>query len=188
MMMLRKGLGIHGGVGAAQIRSRFTKSLQPMLSRNEQAKPFAPPAAPVKPERAETPCVIGVGVTVTGKITSPGFVQIDGHVQGEVRANTLVINTTAFIQGDVFADSVLVRGKITGNVRSRDVTLRATAHVEGTIFHKLLAVDTGAAFEGQSCPSEKPLGDVSQLRNEKANPRNAPHSTPPIPDHSPPPA
>jgi cytoskeletal protein CcmA (bactofilin family) len=65
--------------------------------------------------------VIGVGVTVTGKITSPGFVQIDGHVQGEVRANTLVINATAFIQGgDVFADPILVRGKITGNVRGRE--------------------------------------------------------------------
>ncbi len=86
-----------------------------------------------------------------------------------MRANTLVINPTAFIQGDVFADSILVRGKITGNVRSCDVTLRATAHVEGTIFHKLLAVDEGAAFEGQSCPSENPMGDVSQLRNEKAN-------------------
>jgi len=154
-----------------------------MLSRNEQAKPFAPPAAPVKPERAETPCVIGVGVTVTGKITSPGFVQIDGHVQGEVRANTLVINTTAIIQGDVFADSILVRGKITGNVRSRDVTLRATAHVEGTIFHKLLAVDAGAAFEGQSCPSEKPMGDVSQLRNEKANTRSEAQVISPVPEY-----
>ena len=143
-----------------------------MISRSEQAKPLAPPppvTAPVKTERAETPCVIGVGVTVTGKITSPGFVQIDGHVQGEVRANTLVINATAFIQGDVFADSILVRGKISGNVRSRDVTLRATAHVEGTIFHKVLAVDTGATFDGQSCPSENPMGDLSRLRNEKAN-------------------
>ena len=155
-----------------------------MLSRNEQAKPFAPPAtAPAKPERAETPCVIGVGVTVTGKITSPGFVQIDGHVQGEVRANTLVINTTAIIQGDVFADSILVRGKITGNLRSRDVTLRATAHVEGTIFHKLLAVDAGAAFEGQSCPSEKPMGDVSQLRNEKANTRSEAQVISPVPEY-----
>jgi len=155
-----------------------------MISRNEQAKPLAPPAiAPVKPERAETPCVIGVGVTVTGKITSPGFVQIDGHVQGEVRANTLVINTTAFIQGDVFADSILVRGKITGNVRSRDVTLRATAHVEGTIFHNLLAVDAGAAFEGQSCPSEKPMGDVSQLRNEKANTRSEAQMISPVPEY-----
>src|SRR5258705_13445605 len=137
-----------------------------MISRSEQAKPLAPPppvTPPVKPERAETPCVIGVGVTVTGKITSPGFVQIDGHVQGEVRANTLVINATAFIQGDVFADSILVRGKISGNVRSRDVTLRATAHVEGTIFHKALAVDTGATFDGQSCPSENPMGDLSRL-------------------------
>src|SRR5258707_15562520 len=162
----------------------FYKRPQPMISRNEQTKPLAPPVtAPVKPERAETPCVIGVGVTVTGKITSPGFVQIDGHVQGEVRANTLVINATAFIQGDVFADSILVRGKISGNVRSRDVTLRATAHVEGTIFHKLLAVDTGATFDGQSCPSENPIGDVSQLRNEKANMGSEAQLTLPAPEH-----
>src|SRR6266699_1859689 len=166
-MMFRKRLEIHAGVGPAQIPSRFTKSPQPMISRNEQAKPLAPPAiAPVKPERAETPCVIGVGVTVTGNITSPGFVQIDGHVQG-----------------DVLADSVLVRGKITGNVRNRDVTLRATAHVEGTIFHNLLAVDTGAAFERQSCPSEKPMGDVSQLRNEKANTRSEAQVISPMPEH-----
>lgn len=161
----------------------FYKSPQAMISRNEQPKPLPPVTAPVKPERAETPCVIGVGVTVTGKITSPGFVQIDGHVQGEVRANTLVINATAFIQGDVFADSILARGKITGNLRGRDVTLRATAHVEGTIFHKLLAVDTGATFEGESCPSENPIGDVSQLRNEKANIVSEAHMIPPVPEH-----
>ena len=154
-----------------------------MISRNEQAKPFAPPVtALAKPERAET-CVIGVGVTVTGKITSPGFVQIDGHVQGEVRAGTLVVNATAFIQGDVFADSILVRGKITGNVRGRDVQLRATAHVEGTIFHKLLAVDAGAAFEGASCPSENPMGDVSQLRNENANEVSEALVISPVPEH-----
>src|SRR6266566_3305252 len=112
-----------------------------MISRSEQTKPLTPPVtAPIKPERAEM-CVIGVGVTMTGKITSPGYVQVEGHVQGEVRANTLVINATASIQGDVFADSILVRGKIAGNVRGRDVQLRATAQVEGTIFHKLLAVD-----------------------------------------------
>jgi cytoskeletal protein CcmA (bactofilin family) len=162
----------------------FYKSAQAMIFRSEQAKLLTPPVtAPVKPERAETPCVIGVGGTVTGKITSPGFVQIDGHVQGEVRANTLVINATAFIQGDVFADSVLVRGKITGNVRGRDVTLRATAHVEGTIFHKLLAVDTGATFEGESCPSENPMGDVSQLRNEKASAGSEAHVISPVLEH-----
>src|SRR5258705_2283995 len=108
----------------------FYKRPQPMISRNEQTKPLAPPVtAPVKPERAETPCVIGVGVTGTGKITSPGVVQIDGHVQGEGRANTMVINATAFIQGDVFADYILVRGESTCNVLSPDVTLRATPPV-----------------------------------------------------------
>ena len=155
-----------------------------MISRSEQAKPLASPVtAPVKPERAETPCVIGVGVTVSGKITSPGFVQIDGHVQGEVRANTLVINAKGFIQGDVFADSILLRGKITGNLRGRDVTLRATAHVEGTIFHKLLAVDTGATFEGESRPSDNPMGDVRQLRNEKANTGSEAQVISPVTEH-----
>jgi cytoskeletal protein CcmA (bactofilin family) len=171
-------------VGPLKIPSRFYESPQAMISRNEQAKPLAPPvAAPVKPERAETPSVIGVGVTLTGKITSPGFVQIDGQVHGEVCANTLVINATAIIQGDVFADSILVRGKITGNVRGRDVTLRATAHVEGTIFHKLLAVDTGATFEGASCPSEYPMGDVSPLRNEQTNTGSEAHVISSVPEH-----
>src|SRR2546421_1824610 len=154
-----------------------------MISRSEQTKPLTPPAtAPVKPERAEM-CVIGVGVTMTGKITSPGYVQIEGNVQGEVRANTLVINATASVQGDVFADSILVRGKIAGNVRGRDVHLRATAHVEGTIFHTLLAVDTGAAFEGKSCPSENPMGEVRQLHTEKANTGSEAQVFSPVPGH-----
>jgi cytoskeletal protein CcmA (bactofilin family) len=154
-----------------------------MISRSEQTNPLTPPVtAPVKPERAET-CVIGVGVTMTGKITSPGYVQVEGHFQGEVRADTLVINATAFIQGDVFADSILVGGKIAGNLRGRDVQLRATAHVEGTIFHKLLAVDAGAAFEGKSCPSENPMGDLRQLRNEKANTGSEAQVISPVPEH-----
>ena len=154
-----------------------------MISRSEQVKPFTPPVtAPVKPERAET-CVIGVGVTMTGKITSHGYVQVEGHVHGDVRANTLVINATASIKGDVFADSILVRGKIAGNVRGRDVQLRATAHVEGTIFHRLLAVEAGAVFEGDSCPSENPMADVRQLRNEKANTGSEVQVISPMPEH-----
>lgn len=141
-----------------------------MMSKGEPVKPVTPPAtAPVKPERAETPCVIGIGVTVVGKITSSGFVQIEGHVEGEVCASTLVINGTACIKGDVFADSILVRGKIAGNVRGRDVQLRSTGHVEGAIFHQLLAVETGAVFEGKSCPSQDPMGKAKQLLEAKAN-------------------
>lgn len=152
-----------------------------MISKSEQPKPITPPNAPVKTERAETPCVIGVGVTVTGKIHSPGFVQIEGTVQGEVRANTLVINSGSVVQGDVFADSVLVRGKIVGNVRGRDVQLRATGHVEGTIFHKVLAIETGAVFDGKSAPSENPMGDVRQTRDEK--PRSETQIIAPVPEH-----
>jgi len=141
-----------------------------MISKSEQPATL-PVATPAKSERAETPCVIGVGVTVVGQIRSSGFVQIEGHVEGEVCASTLVVNGVGSIKGDVVADSVLVRGKIIGNLRGRDIQLRATAHVEGAIFHQLLGVEAGATFEGKSCPSQDPMGQARQV-DAKAKPAN----------------
>ena len=126
-----------------------------------------PPAKPQRPGRA-APSIVSADVVVTGSITSGGDIQIDGTVEGDIRSNALTIGDKASINGDIFADDVVVRGRVIGNIRARRVQLCSSCHVEGNILHEALAVETGAHFEGNCKHSADPLaGDEKSSRPRK---------------------
>ena len=79
---------------------------------------------------------------------SDGEIQVDGAVEGDVRAKTLLIGETAHVKGEIIADSVIIHGTVNGQIKSRSVQLARTAHVVGDILHDDLAIETGAFLEG----------------------------------------
>jgi cytoskeletal protein CcmA (bactofilin family) len=110
-------------------------------------------------------------LTVRGTLVSAGDVQIDGKIDGDVRANALVVGEKATIMGDIYAEEAIVRGRIEGNIRARKVQLCATCHVEGNILHEALSVEIGAFFEGNCRHSDNPLADAPDGSDRKAPPR-----------------
>lgn len=107
-------------------------------------------------ERA-APSVIGPDLIITGNLTSKGEMQIDGEVQGDIRATNLIVGERARITGTIVADEAVIRGQVMGSIRSKRVMLQSSSHVEGDVFHKSLAIEQGAYFEGKSRRSEDPL-------------------------------
>jgi cytoskeletal protein CcmA (bactofilin family) len=139
----------------------FSKSKEP------EAAPAPPPV--VQPKRNiskgnEVPSVISAELIVKGTLISAGDVQVEGKIDGDIRAAGLVIGEKAIVVGDVYAEEAVVRGRVEGSIRARRVQLCATCHVEGNILHESLAVESGAFFEGNCRHTDNPLADAPEAQ------------------------
>jgi cytoskeletal protein CcmA (bactofilin family) len=90
--------------------------------------------------QAEAASSISSGLSIVGKIIGHGALTIFGHVEGEVRASTIVIAEGAQIEGKVSAEELTVGGYVKGTLHANRVELNSTAVVEGDIFHRTLVL------------------------------------------------
>ena len=100
---------------------------------------------------------------VTGNMKTTGDIEVEGAVEGDIRAHLLTIGESATIKGEVIADDVVINGRIVGRVRGLKVRLTSTARVEGDIIHKTIAIESGAHFEGSVQRQDDPLSGKSRL-------------------------
>ena len=119
---------------------------------------FAPTSAP----KAKPPAsVLSPDLTITGNLKTSGDIQIEGTVEGDIRAHLLTVGEGATVKGECVADDVVVHGRIVGRLRGLKVRLTSTARVEGDIIHKTIAIESGAHFEGSVQRQEDPLNSGS---------------------------
>ncbi|MCA3552041.1 MAG: polymer-forming cytoskeletal protein, partial [Rhodobacter sp.] len=102
--------------------------------------------------------VLSSDLTVVGNLKTTGDIQIEGTVEGDIRAHLLTVGETATIRGEIVADDIVVNGRVIGRVRGLKVRLTSSARVEGDIIHKTIAIESGAHFEGSVQRQDDPLG------------------------------
>ena len=153
----------------------FSKSkINDPAPKEDAAKPAAPTAsaaapAPSAPKAKPPASVLSQDLHVTGNIKTTGDIQVEGTVEGDIRAHLLTIGETATIKGEVIADDIVINGRIIGRVRGLKVRLTATARVEGDIIHKTIAIESGAHFEGSVQRQDDPLsGDAKKAAAAEA--------------------
>ena len=115
------------------------------------------PAFQAKPK--PSPSLLSSDLTIKGNVMTSGDIQIEGTIEGDVRAHLLTVGESATIKGEIVADDVVVNGRVVGRLRGLKVRLTTTARVEGDIVHKTIAIESGAHFEGSVQRQEDPLGD-----------------------------
>ncbi|OUS20870.1 hypothetical protein A9Q95_11495 [Rhodobacterales bacterium 59_46_T64] len=106
--------------------------------------------------------VLSADLTVTGNLKTTGDIQIEGTIEGDIRAHLLTVGEGATVRGEVVADDVVVNGRIVGRVRGLKVRLTSTARVEGDIIHKTIAIESGAHFEGSVQRQDDPLNSAAK--------------------------
>lgn len=117
---------------------------------NTEFKASAPKAKPPA-------SVLSSDLHVTGNLKTTGDIQVEGSIEGDIRAHLLTVGEGATIKGEVIADDVVINGRIVGRVRGLKVRLTSTARVEGDIIHKTIAIESGAHFEGSVQRQDDPL-------------------------------
>lgn len=148
----------------------FSKSRinEPVPNNPEIERPKMPetntpkPQADFVPTRTSTKVKAAVSIlssdlTVAGNLRTAGDIQVEGTVEGDIRAHLLTIGENATIRGEIVADEIVINGRVIGRVRGLKVRLTTTARVEGDIIHKTIAIESGAYFEGSVQRQEDPL-------------------------------
>jgi cytoskeletal protein CcmA (bactofilin family) len=94
------------------------------------------------------PSIVSANLRVTGDLESEGDIQIDGHVEGDVRSNSVTVGEHAVVSGAIIAQTVHVAGTVKGQINGKTVELARTAKVTGDIVHESLAIEAGAFIQG----------------------------------------
>ena len=145
----------------------------PSVSTGSKSETDVSPAGGNKPafQQAKpkaSPSLLSTDLTIKGNVSTSGDIQIEGTIEGDVRAHLLTVGESATIRGEVVADDVVVNGRVIGRVRGLKVRLTASAKVEGDIVHKTIAIESGAHFEGSVQRQEDPLNEGSDRRRAAA--------------------
>ena len=135
------------------------------------AKPAADFAAASTPKAKPPASVLSSDLHVTGNMKTTGDIQIEGQVDGDIRAHLLTVGESATVRGEVIADDVVIHGRIIGRVRGLKVRLTSTARVEGDIIHKTIAIESGAHFEGSVQRQDDPLSASTAAKKPAAAPK-----------------
>ncbi len=129
------------------------KPAMPDPSRTATEFEASAPKAKAKPAAS----ILSSDLHITGNLKTTGDINVEGTVEGDIRAHLLTVGESATIKGEVVADDVVVNGRVVGRVRGLKVRLTATARVEGDIIHKTIAIESGAHFEGSVQRQDDPL-------------------------------
>src|SRR5579872_7466332 len=111
------------------------------------------------------PSLIAADLNVLGNIVCEGMIDIDGSIEGNVRAKHLTIRKNGRVKGDVVAEIVHVYGEVHGLIRARMVQLFSSCHVEGIIMYESLSIEDGAFVDGKFKRSDRM--DVNEHREEE---------------------
>src|SRR5690606_38578326 len=98
-------------------------------------------------------------VRIVGNLITNGEVQLDGTVEGDVRAAALTLGESGAVKGTIVADSVTIKGTVEGQIRGRSVRVEKTAKVRGDLCHEIVSVEAGAIVEGNFSHTTNPLED-----------------------------
>jgi cytoskeletal protein CcmA (bactofilin family) len=105
---------------------------------------------------AKLETVIGVDSTITGELAIQGTVRVDGSVEGDIRADWVIVGETGRIRGNVQARMMVVGGRVEGNIDASEIVeLKDKAQIFGEICTAKLTVSEGALFDGQSSMKRK---------------------------------
>ena len=141
------------------------------FKKRKASKANGPSGRPSRPALS----IIGPDVVVHGNISTEGELQIEGTIQGDVRATSIVIGPQGTVHGEVSGDEIAVQGRVIGPIRGLRVQVFSGAHVDGDIVHDSLAVETGAFCQGNIRRSDAPLA-----QHEPPHPRLHDAELPPV--------
>jgi len=99
--------------------------------------------------------LIGLSTNIEGNVHFKGGLRIDGHVKGNVIADTeepsmLVISEHAKVEGEVRVAHLVVNGEVIGPVFSTELLeLQPSARITGDVHYKALEMHGGALVSGK---------------------------------------
>jgi cytoskeletal protein CcmA (bactofilin family) len=96
--------------------------------------------------------VLNSDVEIKGNLKFSGELTLEGKLEGEVQTDGLLnLGDSAIVNGNINAQSVIVRGKVNGNIYAKEkIEIKAKAELFGDIRATKLVVEEGVTFVGKT--------------------------------------
>ena len=96
--------------------------------------------------------VLSSDVEIKGNLKFSGELAFDGKLDGEIQTEgTLTLGDSAIINGNINAQSVVVRGKVSGNIIAKEkVEIKTKAELFGDIRASKLVIEEGVTYVGKT--------------------------------------
>lgn len=109
---------------------------------------------------------LGEGTQFKGVLSFAGAVRIDGHLEGEIVGDeVLIIGEPGQIKAEIEVGTLVVSGQVQGNITAKQrVELLQPSRVTGTIRTPCLVVAEGAVFNGNCEMAGPEEGKVVRLQ------------------------
>jgi len=91
-------------------------------------------------------------VEIKGNLKFSGELEFDGKLDGEIQTDgVLTLGDSAVINGNINAQTVVVRGKVNGNISAKEkIEIKTKAELFGDIRASKLVVEEGVTFVGKT--------------------------------------
>jgi cytoskeletal protein CcmA (bactofilin family) len=95
---------------------------------------------------------LGPDVEIKGNLKFSGELTFDGKIDGEIQTDgVLNLGDSAVVNGNINAQTVVVRGKINGNIVAKEkIEIKTKAELFGDIRASKLSVEEGVTFVGKT--------------------------------------
>ena len=122
--------------------------------------------------------VLNSDVEIKGNLKFAGELTFEGKLDGEINSDgTLNLGDSAVVNGNINANTVVVRGKVNGNIIAKEkIEIKSKAELFGDIRSSKLVIEEGVTFVGKT-----------EVNPNKVNPTPGP-AKPAEPPKSPEPA
>ena len=119
--------------------------------------------------------VLNSDVEIKGNLKFTGELLFEGKLEGEVNADgVLHLGESGVINGNVNANSVIVRGKLNGNVNAKDrIEIKSKAELFGDIKAAKLAIEEGVTFVGRTEVNPNKVAPSATPTPRPADPRGS---------------
>jgi cytoskeletal protein CcmA (bactofilin family) len=96
--------------------------------------------------------VLTSDVEIKGNLKFSGEMTFEGKLEGEIQSEGILnLGDTAVINGNINAQSVVVRGKVNGNIIAKEkIDIKAKTEMFGDIRAAKLAIEEGVTFVGKT--------------------------------------
>ena len=95
------------------------------------------------------PSIVSKDMTITGNLVSPGTIQVEGTVVGDIECHELTLGESGEVRGHIKCETAAIHGTVAGELQVTTVAISASAKIKGDIVHENVSIEAHARVEGQ---------------------------------------
>ena len=122
----------------------------------------------IEKDRGTIPSIISEGSEFKGNIKTSGEIQIDGVINGNIRAKQIVVGVNGIVRGNITAKFLRICGKTEGEIRAETLEIVSSASVKGNVYKKTISMEAGSKIIGNINELEGATAKIFRIQKERA--------------------